>query len=174
MAFVNISVNVVAEYSGLCEEVAQEFLEQFDQINALLARHGMPATIEPDFVVDFSPADEQREYISKFPTEYIRSLQRAYATHCKVRHMRLPCKDRNAVNNPQTSMPHLAVAHVCSAHEMCLSNAMLWCRALAFRLRKKTSCQAMSTCLINWRVIFGTVTLSAMRTAKGCTYPMQQ
>lgn len=87
MAFVNISVNVVAEYSGLCEEVAQEFLEQFDRINALLAWHGMPATIEPDYVIDFSQLDEQRQYMSKFPVEYLRRLQSAYATSCKVRYM---------------------------------------------------------------------------------------
>eukprot|EP00892_Ulva_mutabilis_P001235 jgi/Ulvmu1/11111/UM070_0027.1 len=87
MAFVNISQNIVAEYSGLCEEIAQEFLEQFDVINALLARHGVPATIEPDYIVDWSATDEQRQYVSKFPSENMRSLQQKYAATCKVRNM---------------------------------------------------------------------------------------
>ena len=85
MAFVNVSVNIVAEYSGLCEEVAQEFLEQFDAINTLLAQHGIPATIEPDYALDWSPADEQRQFVSKFRVENMRGLQHVYATACKVR-----------------------------------------------------------------------------------------
>lgn len=109
MAFVNISVNIVAEYSGLCEAVAQEFLEEFDRINMLLAHCNVPATIEPDYVVDFSYADQQRQYVSKFPVEYMRRLRRAYAKIGQVCAMQVVCLDGQAraiAASLQTPMRH--------------------------------------------------------------------
>ena len=76
-AFVNVTVNIVGEYSGISEDAAQDYLERMDDINCVLCNAGMSAITEPDYVIDWSPADEQRQYKQKLPVPYVKNLARA-------------------------------------------------------------------------------------------------
>lgn len=75
--FVNVNVNIVGEYSGISEDAAQGYLERMDDINCVLCSAGLSAITEPDYVIDWSPADEKRQYKQKLPVSYVRNLSRA-------------------------------------------------------------------------------------------------
>jgi hypothetical protein len=84
-AFVNVNVNIVGEYSGISEDVAQDYLERMDDINCVLCSAGLEAIVEPDYAIEWSPADEERKYKQKFPVSYMRNLARAYGMIRMVR-----------------------------------------------------------------------------------------
>jgi hypothetical protein len=84
-AFVNVTVNIVGEYSGISEAIAQDYLERMDDINCVLASSGFDAITEPDHVIEWSSEDAERNYIQKLPVQYIKYLVRAYATFRQVR-----------------------------------------------------------------------------------------
>jgi hypothetical protein len=84
-AFVNISVNIVGEYSGISEDAAQDYLERMDDINCVLCSAGLAAISEPDYVIEWSAADKERKYKQKLPVPFVKKLSRACASVKLVR-----------------------------------------------------------------------------------------
>lgn len=76
-AYVNVNVNIVGEYSGISEDAAQEYLERMDDINCVLCSAGLEAIAEPDYVIEWSAADEERKFKQKLPVSYVKNLTRA-------------------------------------------------------------------------------------------------
>lgn len=89
-SFVNVNVNIVSEYSGISEDAAQDYLERMDDINCVLCSAGLEAISEPDYVIEWSRADEERKYKQKLPVSYVRNLSRACGRVRLVRGLLVP------------------------------------------------------------------------------------
>lgn len=128
-AYVNVNVNIVGEYSGISEDAAQEYLERMDDINCVLCSAGLEAIAEPDYVIEWSAADEERKFKQKLPVSYVKNLSRACGKVRLVRHLlarpvlrcescggMLACIDRKL-----QMLDELASSGVCSCMCLCSS-----------------------------------------------------
>lgn len=79
-----VHVNIVGEWSGLREDMAQAYLEHFDNLNCVLAYNGLPAHQEPDHVVQWDEDDANRQYMETFPCQCLEYLRRAYVVRRMV------------------------------------------------------------------------------------------
>ena len=80
-----VHVNIVGEWSGVHEDMAQAYLQHFDNINCLLAKHNLPAFLEPDYSLEWDEEDSERQYMTSFPCECLVYLRRALILRRHVR-----------------------------------------------------------------------------------------